>query len=277
MRKHELDIVDIPVAPITDQFLEYLAVLEQIDVNAVGDFLEMASTLVEIKSRLLLPHADEVEDEIDDPRQELVRRLLEYKQFKDAASILDERAREWQERFPRQAGDLTAEKRDPADEPIRELELWGPRQRVRAVDSTASIPRSRRALFTTTRRSTSTWIAFISCSKTNHAWRSHLELFQPGMHKSTLIGMFLAVLELVPPPRLACRAKRSVRRDLARARSRRAGGCRPNLPPRLRLLHRQTQRARRQGGLTRAPLLAAQAVVVRDTSRRAGCSPVDLV
>ncbi len=75
VRKHEVEIVDIPIAPITDQFLEYLAVLEQLDVNAVGDFLEMASTLIEIKSRLVLPRGGEVEDELDDPRQELVRRL----------------------------------------------------------------------------------------------------------------------------------------------------------------------------------------------------------
>src|SRR5689334_9625658 len=82
VRKQELEIADIPIAPITDQFLEHLAVLEQLDVNAVGDFLEMASTLLELKSRMLLPQADEVEEPLDDPRRELVRRLLEYKQFK---------------------------------------------------------------------------------------------------------------------------------------------------------------------------------------------------
>jgi len=124
VRKHELEIVDIPVAPIADQFLEHLAVLEQLDVNAVGDFLEMASTLVELKSRLILPQGDEVTEEVDDAREQLVRRLLEYKQFKDAASILDERARDWQERFPRLTNDLAGLKRDLAEEPIRELELW---------------------------------------------------------------------------------------------------------------------------------------------------------
>ena len=108
VRKHELEIVDIPVAPITDQFLEYLALLEQLDVNAVGDFLEMASTLLELKSRMILPQGDEVEEPLDDPRHDLVRRLLEYKQFKDAASMLDERARDWQERFPRLANDMAA-------------------------------------------------------------------------------------------------------------------------------------------------------------------------
>ncbi len=124
VRKHELEIVEIPVAPITEQFLEYLALLEQLDVNAVGDFLEMASTLLELKSRMILPQGDVVEEPLDDPRNDLVHRLLEYKQFKDAASMLDERARDWQERFPRLANDMAGFKRNLADEPIRELELW---------------------------------------------------------------------------------------------------------------------------------------------------------
>src|SRR6185437_9491313 len=101
VRKHEVEIVDLPIALVTEQFLAYLTLLKELDVNAVGDFVEMASTLMEIKSRLVLPHGDESEEELDDPRQELVRRLLEYKKFKDAASILEEQQRAWQERFPR--------------------------------------------------------------------------------------------------------------------------------------------------------------------------------
>ena len=76
VRKHEVEITEIPIAPITDQFLEYLAVLEQLDVDAVGDFLDVASTLVEIKSRMVLPRSEEIEDPLEDPRRELVERLL---------------------------------------------------------------------------------------------------------------------------------------------------------------------------------------------------------
>src|SRR5690606_21553343 len=82
VRKHEVEIVELPIAPITAQFLDYLSVLKELDVNAVGDFVEMASTLIEIKSRMVLPRGGEEEHQIDDPRQELVRRLLQYKQFK---------------------------------------------------------------------------------------------------------------------------------------------------------------------------------------------------
>ena len=66
VRKHELDVLDIPIARVTDQYLEMLTVLEQIDVSAVGDFLELATRLMEIKSRMMLPRQEEEgEEEID--------------------------------------------------------------------------------------------------------------------------------------------------------------------------------------------------------------------
>src|SRR5438132_9885262 len=124
VRKHELDIRDLPIALITDQYLTYLEVLEQLDVNAVGDFLELASTLIEIKSQLVLPRGGEEAEVWDDPRDQLVQRLLEYKQYKDAASMLDERSRDWQQHYPRLASDAAPRHSDPADQPIREVELW---------------------------------------------------------------------------------------------------------------------------------------------------------
>jgi segregation and condensation protein A len=78
VRKHEVDVVDLPIAPITEQFVEYLDVLQQIDVNAVGDFLEMASTVVEIRSRRVLPRGGGVVEEVDPQGVYMVRRLLEY-------------------------------------------------------------------------------------------------------------------------------------------------------------------------------------------------------
>ena len=94
VKKHELEVLEIPIARVAEQYLEILAVLEVIDVDAVGDFLEMATQLMEIKSRLMLPRHEEIEEEpVDDPRQELVARLLEYKRYKEAANVLEERAR----------------------------------------------------------------------------------------------------------------------------------------------------------------------------------------
>jgi segregation and condensation protein A len=96
IRREEIDIYDIPIATITEQYLGYLALLEGLDIEVAGDFLVMAATLMEIKSRCLLPRPpsiDEDEEEAD-PRAELVARLLEYRRYKEAAGTLDELAQE---------------------------------------------------------------------------------------------------------------------------------------------------------------------------------------
>ncbi len=195
VRKHEVDILDIPIAAITDQYLEYLAVIEQLDVNAVGDFLDMASLLIEIKSQQVLPRADEVEDALEDPRKELVRRLLEYKKYRDAASMLEERGREWQLRFPRLMSDLPGRERDPAGEPIQEVELWdlvsafGRIMRESDAARPSSIVYDDTPIHVLMERLLARLLA-----AGRLAFR---DLFEPGMHKSTLVGIFLAILELV--------------------------------------------------------------------------------
>jgi segregation and condensation protein A len=195
VRKHEVEIVDIPIAPITDQFLEYLAVLEQLDVNAVGDFLDMASTLVEIKSRMVLPRGGEIEDELTDPRQQLVARLLEYKKFKDAASMLEERGRGWQERFGRLANDLPRRVRNLGEEEIREVELWDLVSAFGRImrDSEATKPSN--IIYDET--PIHVYMTQIKAALVERGRLAFRELFRPGMHKSALIGVFLAVLELV--------------------------------------------------------------------------------
>ncbi len=86
IQKDEIDIYDIPIASITDQFLRYLEVIKLLDLDNAGDFLVMAATLVRIKTRMLLPVPAEEEPGEEDPRAELVRRLLEYKRYKEAAA-----------------------------------------------------------------------------------------------------------------------------------------------------------------------------------------------
>src|SRR5262245_23410715 len=124
VRKHELDIRDLPIALVTEQYIAHLDVLQQLDVNEVGDFLEVASTLIEIKSQLVLPRGGEEAEAWDDPRDQLVERLLEYKKYKDAACMLDERSRDWQQHHGRLASDVAPRQFDPAGQPIREVELW---------------------------------------------------------------------------------------------------------------------------------------------------------
>jgi segregation and condensation protein A len=93
IKKNEVSITDIPIATITEQYLATLELMETLSLDVAGEFLVMASTLVHIKSRMLLPAgADEPDEEEGvDPREELVRRLLEYQRYKDVAGQLDQR------------------------------------------------------------------------------------------------------------------------------------------------------------------------------------------
>ena len=93
IKKNEIDIYNIPVALITQQYLDYLNIIKSLNLDLAGEYLVMASTLIHIKSRLLLPVPEEpsAEELEDDPRAELVRQLLEYQAFKDAAAQLAQR------------------------------------------------------------------------------------------------------------------------------------------------------------------------------------------
>jgi len=91
IQKNELDIFNIPIAVITEQYLEYLQLMKVLNLDMAGEYLLMASTLLHIKSRMLLPKPSEGEEEEEDPRAELVRRLLEYQRYKQAAGELERR------------------------------------------------------------------------------------------------------------------------------------------------------------------------------------------
>jgi segregation and condensation protein A len=196
VRKLELDVSDVALAAVTQQFLEYLAVLEKIDVDSVGDFLEMASMLIEIKSRTVLPGEEEVADELEDPRQELVRRLLEYKQYRDVASMLEERSREWSERYPRMASDLPSRRSAPEEQPIKEVELWdlvSAFGRVLKEKHASSGPESIRYDETPIH----VYMQRIDERLRREGRVAFTDFFEADIHKSALVGMFLAVLELV--------------------------------------------------------------------------------
>lgn len=128
VRKEEVDIYDIPIARVTKQYVEYIEMLQALDIDLAGDFLVMAATLMEIKSAMLLPRSqDGPQDEggIEDPRAELVRQLLEYKRFKDAANLLDESAQTRRQRYTRPASILDQLK--PTQEPevdLDQVSIW---------------------------------------------------------------------------------------------------------------------------------------------------------
>jgi len=120
IRKNEVDIFDIPIATITDQYLEYLDLMEALNITVAGDFLVMASTLIHIKSRMLLPGSD---DEAEDPRLEITRPLLEYLRFKELAGELSERDVLDRDVFTRQFS-LDYKSQFQSEEPLIEVSLF---------------------------------------------------------------------------------------------------------------------------------------------------------
>ena len=195
VRKHEVDIIDIPIASITEQFLDHLEMLEQLDIDSVGDFLEMASTLIEIKSRMVLPHDGEEVEAWDDPREELVQRLLQYKNYNDAASMLDEQSQAWQQHYPRLSDDLPPRPVQLDEQSIQSVELWD------LVSAFGRIIRERNTIQPSTivydETPVSVYMMRIHSLLVKNRRVGLWELIEPKMHKSSMIGVFLAILELV--------------------------------------------------------------------------------
>ena len=124
IKKHEVNIYDIPIALITQQYLEYLDFMQDLDLDVAGDFLVMAATLIHIKSRTLLPRPDPTQDDAaEDPREALVRRLLEHQKFKAAAELLHEREIRRSAQWGRPDGRI-ADVVGDAPEPEVEIDLF---------------------------------------------------------------------------------------------------------------------------------------------------------
>lgn len=120
IKKAEVDIYDIPISLIADQYLEYIELMKELNLEVAGEFLVMAATLAQIKSRTLLPPAEGEGEEQDgvDPRAQLVQRLLEYKKFKEAAQDLGERESFWRDVFVRQGKGAWEDSDEPQDEAL---------------------------------------------------------------------------------------------------------------------------------------------------------------
>lgn len=122
IRREEVDIYDIPISRVTAQYVQYVDMMRELDPDSIGQFLVLAATLMEIKSRTLLPTPPEEVNEEDaiDPRADLVRQLLEYKRFKEAADSLQHQADDFSHRFPRAPG----ESADQAPFDLEDAEVW---------------------------------------------------------------------------------------------------------------------------------------------------------
>ena len=126
IRKNEVNIYDIPIAIITEQYLAYITLMQELDLDIAGEFLVMASTLIHIKSRMLLPRPEQAGEEGDaeDPREALVRRLLEHQRYKAAAELLHDRETLRSAQFTRADASVAAAAGD-AYEPELEVDLFG--------------------------------------------------------------------------------------------------------------------------------------------------------
>ncbi len=109
VKKDHLNIYDIPIAKVTEQYLQYLDLMKLLDLDIAGEFLVMAATLMQIKSKMLLPAQEEADQQEEDPRVELMQRLLEYEKFKQIAQTLREREQSQCEVFKRPKTDLPEE------------------------------------------------------------------------------------------------------------------------------------------------------------------------
>lgn len=194
IRRDELDIQDVCLARLTEQYTAYVKVLEVIDPNVVGEFLVMASTLIELKSRALLPNPPaEADDGPDEQRTSLVRQLLEYKRFKDAARSLAEAADERARRFARRPAQLPPELQGVE---LEDVQIWDLLEAFgKVLNSIGAGPKLHEVRYDDT--PIEAHIDSILIHLRRKPATAFTELFHTSRERSQVVGLFLALLELI--------------------------------------------------------------------------------
>ncbi len=203
VKKHEVDVTEVPIALIAREFCEHLEALEELSIDQVGEFVELASVLLEIKARALVPRPEETEEPVEPVREDLVQRLLEYKQYRDAATVLEDRARHWELRFPRIPADEPASRSGPAEVTIADVHVWDLVGALSRVLAKREKRRPRQIVHDDT--PIETHIERIERLVAEQGRVAFSTLFDDDMPRSRLVGLFLATLELVRRGRLATR------------------------------------------------------------------------
>jgi segregation and condensation protein A len=193
VKRNEVDVRDIRVARIAEQFLEHVYAIQAIDVEWAGEFLVLAATLMEIKSKMLLPRPEETaEPETGDPRRELVRQLVEYRKTKDAAGHLDRLAEERQFHVARVLPDDEEGATSPR---LRRVELWDLVAAFgRLVRETESLQPLHLVQDETPQ---SAYLELVRHKLRSGRPVEFHDLFDPPHTRPRLIGVFLALLELI--------------------------------------------------------------------------------
>jgi len=199
VRKEEVDIYDIPIAKVTEQYIHYVEMLKSFNIDLAGDFLVMAASLMEIKSAMLLPKVSPEQlqaGEAVDPRAELVRQLLEYKKFKDAANLLKATADRHHQRFGRP--DSIVEKLKPTTEPefdMDQISIWD------LLDAFDSIMKATSGLPPMNHIKDDTPIDLYQIEILHRLQSegpmSFERVFEAKRNRLVMVGLFLALLELI--------------------------------------------------------------------------------
>lgn len=196
IKKNEVSIYDIPIALITQQYLVYIDLMKTLNLDIAGEFLVMAATLIHIKSKMLLPpsETDEDDEDGDDPMAELVRRLTEYKRFKDAAMLLEERESRWRDVFGRE--ESFKEYGPPEAEPtLFDFSLFDLLDSLRVVIE--RLPEKAAIEFTSEELSVKDRMNIVMERLENIQSISFDSLFENDKTRMAVIATFLALLELV--------------------------------------------------------------------------------
>ena len=198
IKKDEIDIYDIPIERITSQYLDYLRLIKMLDLEVAGEYLVVAATLVYIKSRVILPHDQrppEDETDEDDPRWELVRQLVEYKKYKDAAFELQQCLAR-QEDIHSRGGSVKPDLGADGSLPFDKVGLFDLLSVFQKVLSRANANEDLKDIFED-RFTVSDKIQFIQGLLIERSRVVFEELFVAGASRTEIVVTFLAVLELI--------------------------------------------------------------------------------
>jgi segregation and condensation protein A len=205
IKKEEVDIYEVNLTKLATQFIEYIDLMRQFDLEIAGEFLVMASTLMYIKSRELLPVDQQVavegEDEGEDPRWELIRQLVEYKKFKDAATRLQTLEARQENVFPRLPAKLEFESTAPPPKP--DVSIFDLLNAVNAVLKRFEKRDDARDIFED-KWTVSEKIEFILKVIAGRGSLRFAELFESAATRSEVVCTFLALLELIRLKQLIC-------------------------------------------------------------------------
>jgi len=197
IRREEVDIYDIPITKITNQYMAYLNELQSIDIGLAGDFLVMASTLMYVKSQTLLPRSEITdEDDMEDPRLELVKQLLEYKRYKEATSTMTRLSEERSQRFSRPEERLIDDgKEDDEKLNLEDVDVWKLAQFFSGFMKQTLGDVIQKIVYDDT--PVHVYMDKVLNRLTRASAVSLKELLYESQGRSELIGFFLALLELV--------------------------------------------------------------------------------